>query len=663
MKKSYLFVLCLTTALTVPYARAQSNQYITQSQVNQPGGVAGLDASGAVTATVKNDTVSARQSVDSGDMPLSPRWSWTGWTGAPGHMGGPRITLETPHVDMNVQVADHMASFGGHQFYDSIFSKFYALPYGVGDKGGCVQSISMSAAPGTAVNCGAGGWDAVTQFLLATNNPPWYMAGADIPDENGKTHAVTFTARGAIVRPALPSSYLQQMHPDMHVMTNIVAGSTIFSGVSLSGDPKHRNQDQQFYGNTYISSESGTDADGSFTKFYMGGQWQPINGNSVPDGHVPSLGAPSSDQRTDALDRVEYSQLKSPALLFGVYTKHFTRNTACLVNANYGTGGSGSAAFGPSRKCDEELDNWYYGPDYGATMHGLTIGLAGNIPSDDSYGMAVAGAWPTGMRVWLGSNGIDIDGDEYVTGSRVGAVPALGNKKALAEWWQEPSAGVGYIESVKLWSQIDGVSDKHNSLTQADAASAQDVSYWFGPRQSASKYNIDGNFEAALAFNPAWSKNGVALCGINANKFFGNNLNGTACLTVNEWGDTSTSGTFSAQNGIKLKGEIDSSGGATFGGNIAISSGKSLFLKPAASNAPSVFAYGDISSVQKAPTLRISNSKGGWSYLRIDSVIGTLATPASSSAPCDPGQSQDDQGYHYVCTSPNHWRRIALQDF
>lgn len=43
--------------------------------------------------------------------------------------------------------------------------------------------------------------------------------------------------------------------------------------------------------------------------------------------------------------------------------------------------------------------------------------------------------------------------------------------------------------------------------------------------------------------------------------------------------------------------------------------------------------------------------------------VETLTTPASSSAACSAGQFTDDGSYHYVCTSTNHWRRVALTDF
>jgi hypothetical protein len=42
---------------------------------------------------------------------------------------------------------------------------------------------------------------------------------------------------------------------------------------------------------------------------------------------------------------------------------------------------------------------------------------------------------------------------------------------------------------------------------------------------------------------------------------------------------------------------------------------------------------------------------------------GTLRTPASSKAPCTPGDTTDDADYHYVCVGPSHWRRVALTDF
>lgn len=41
----------------------------------------------------------------------------------------------------------------------------------------------------------------------------------------------------------------------------------------------------------------------------------------------------------------------------------------------------------------------------------------------------------------------------------------------------------------------------------------------------------------------------------------------------------------------------------------------------------------------------------------------TLSTPASSSAPCTPGQFTDDASFHYVCVAPNSWKRVALSTF
>jgi hypothetical protein len=41
----------------------------------------------------------------------------------------------------------------------------------------------------------------------------------------------------------------------------------------------------------------------------------------------------------------------------------------------------------------------------------------------------------------------------------------------------------------------------------------------------------------------------------------------------------------------------------------------------------------------------------------------TLTTPASSSAPCNAGDFTDDANFHYVCTAPNTWKRVALSTF
>lgn len=480
---------------------------------------------------------------------------YNGWQGdISSHIGGSSVTIGMPIPNM----ADNMAMFGGHRLMDSVFSKFYALPYGVGDKGGCVLSVVMTYAPSTGANCGAGGWDAVTEYELATNNPPWYMTGSSIKDENGNTHSVTFTENSAVVRPKLPESYQQFMHVGMHVLTNIVAGPTIYGGPSIDGIESHRNQDQQFYGNMLNTWSEGSDNLGTYTRFNMVGQWQPISGEPVDAGHVPYIGknnTKSNIHKIDSLDKVQYKEFNSPVLVIGTYIKHFTRNTSCEVIVQNGTDGTAVKRYGPSRKCDEELDNWYTGPDYGATMHGLTIGAGfNNKVSNDSYGLAIAGPWPVGARVWLGSDGIDFDGDEYVTGSRKGSSAVVGSKKMIAQWWQEPTANIGYLESVNLWAQTDSISEQNNGIVNGPAANGQDISYWFGPRQSASKYHIDGMFESAIVFNPSWSKNGSAICGSKASGYFKGSLSGTACLTVGEWGDISTTGSVLIGNNIELKG-------------------------------------------------------------------------------------------------------------
>jgi hypothetical protein len=54
----------------------------------------------------------------------------------------------------------------------------------------------------------------------------------------------------------------------------------------------------------------------------------------------------------------------------------------------------------------------------------------------------------------------------------------------------------------------------------------------------------------------------------------------------------------------------------------------------------------------------------GFSFLNTSGIFTeVLSTPASSSAPCTPGQFTDDANYHYVCTAPNTWKRVALSTF
>ncbi|MBS1045671.1 hypothetical protein [Gluconobacter cerinus] len=561
---------------------------------------------------------------------------------------------------------------GGHRILDSVFSKFNAAPFGVGDNGGCVLSVVMTWGPTGAANCGAGGWDAVTEYELATNNQPYYITGGGFADENKVQHSVTFTVNGAYIRPALPASASLFLFQNMHIMTNIVAGPTLYTGESLDGVNVHRNQDQQFYGGMMTSPpNNGTDEKGSYTHITIDKQWQPISGKPVDKDHIPAVGSINtvSSGQIDSLDQVIYRSYSSPMILFGTYIKHFTRNTSCDVtvvsNADAGTN---AKSLGPSRKCDEELDNWYSGPDYAATMHGLTIGGGfANHVSDDSYGLAIAGPWPTGIRTWLASTGFDFDGDAFKLGSRAGAPATVGAQKVIAEWWQEPSINVGYLESLKIWSQTDGISQQHNNYTNAPAATGQDISYWLGPRQSASNRKVDGTFETAVVFNPSWAKNGAAICGSEAAGFFGQPSKGTACLTVDTWGNATTSGTLTANNGAVVNGPLEISrgitagwdskfSGAIFHGDVHIINGKSLTFEGTDKK---------ISYIYKKPgniTTLTSNSDNP-QFFQANAFIGSLMTPLSSSSPCTVGQFEDDEHYHYVCVSPNKWRRIALSDF
>lgn len=590
-----------------------------------------------------------------------------GWLDDPDvHQASRKFTVGVPYKNM----APELLLAGGHTLLDSVFSKFTALPYGAGDNGGCVFSVLMSYTPLTGTNCGAGAYESVADYTLAVNNPPWYIAGAEFKDENGTSHSLTFSNHEAFLRPALPTTYMQFMHAGAHVVTNVAAGSAFRGGwPAIDGVDAHRGLVNPLYAQNLAGWRNATDSQGSYTVLTMQGQWQPFTGQlkngakNVDAGHAPSVGSNNIAAIRDSVDVIEGSfwpTKKQPFIEIGTYVKHFTRNTTCSVQVDNDE--TNPKNLSPSRDCDEELDNWYSGPDYGATMHGLTIGSQfNNKVSSDSYGLGISGQWPTGVRINIGSSSMDIDGDAFKVTPRLGPDKSIGSKQEVFEFDEEPFKNSGWTSQFKMWQQVDtnGFSDPNGYQNQ------HDTSWWMGPRYGDSIYSMSEGASngGATVYNPGWAKGGAALCGSNASKFLGKSPAGTACLTVDDWGDTSTSGTITANNGIKVVGSIDVSGGGTFGGNVNMTTGKSIFLAPAANDAASVFAYGDVSPVQKSPELHISNSKGGWSYIRVDSVIGTLGTPANSSAPCDPGQSQDDQNYHYVCTSPNHWRRIALQDF
>lgn len=62
-------------------------------------------------------------------------------------------------------------------------------------------------------------------------------------------------------------------------------------------------------------------------------------------------------------------------------------------------------------------------------------------------------------------------------------------------------------------------------------------------------------------------------------------------------------------------------------------------------------------------SIQLLSASGEAAQLKVGAVIQKLATPASSTASCNPGQMQDDSNYHYVCVASNRWKRVALSDY
>lgn len=186
----------------------------------------------------------------------------------------------------------------------------------------------------------------------------------------------------------------------------------------------------------------------------------------------------------------------------------------------------------------------------------------------------------------------------------------------MAQFFQEPMADIGYLEPAMLWSQVDTLTGYVDSSTGATTARGQDISYWFGPRQSATKYNVNGSFESALVLNPGWAKNGAALCGINAasNSITTGSTAGVGCFTVDSSGNASTNGTLST-------------------GNISVSAGDSVAIAPSSGNyIPYIYAPNDT-------TIALSNNAGpyvgikalGTSSLGSTTITGTETVTGAST--------------------------------
>lgn len=573
-----------------------------------------------------------------------------GWTDNPAvHQPARKFTFGVQYKYM----APELMLVGGHTLLDSVFSKFTALPYGAGDNGGCVFSVLMSFAPLTGTNCGAGAYEAVADYTLAINNPPWYVAGADFRDENGVSHEVSFTSREAILRPALPASYRAFMHGGAHVITNMAAGPVFRDGwPAFDGVEAHRGLSNPLYAQDLIGWHEGSDKNGSFTVLTMRGQWQPFlsrlaNGATAVDpGHAPAIGSNNIAMRPDSRDRLDttyWPGYTHPFIEIGIYVKHFTRNTTCSVQITKDR--SDPKNLSPSRSCDEELDNWYSGPDYEATMHGLTIGSGfTNKVSTDSYGLAIASQWPTGIRVNLVSSSMDFDGDAFKVVPKLGPSPIIGARQEVFEFNEEPFRDAGWTSQFKMWQQVDsnGYGDARHLQNQ------HDTSWWLGPRYGDSFYRMSdaGRTGGSIVFNPGWAKNGVSLCGDPDTPPARSVADKSAtCFVLSDQGNASLRGTLLVGGGAYAKTEI------------LLAAGKLLFVGRNPSQVVEIFQGDQRQLMIDARKLAVGGDLTARHYHE------ALSTPASGNAPCSAGDFTDDENYHYVCVAKDRWKRVRLEAF
>ncbi|RUT27071.1 hypothetical protein C0V97_02285 [Asaia sp. W19] len=107
--------------------------------------------------------------------------------------------------------------------------------------------------------------------------------------------------------------------------------------------------------------------------------------------------------------------------------------------------------------------------------------------------------------------------------------------------------------------------------------------------------------------------------------------------------------------GVGKGSEMDYSLVARAKGNVVITHGLELGSARGGQN-PRLVGQG-------ADTVQFLAASGEPARLNVGTLIQKLETPASSSAACSPGQTQDDSNYHYVCVASNRWKRVALSDF
>lgn len=496
-------------------SRNEYEEFLTRGDINSSNGVAGLDENGFITSpinpnymVIKNDIqvgIDSNKNSYAGNISETPKLTMF----KDQSFDGKNIDPYTPWYDL--------FQIGGLQANDSKFFSIYGNPYGGGNFG-AVDIVTMNGMnSGQRAGISAGdvnsirtymNFDAVARYTRTGSTPPRFIISEAIKDPDGISHKVTFNKDGATFDPALPKYWGDMLRKKMHVMTNWIGVS------NESYPPKKKNARKPI--RTYAGEIENwfTNNDGQVTGIKVNG-WGIFESKSYnlkdaekPD-QIPGITTVDGSKPELDTDRTNFGK---PALMVGVFTKAFDRNTICQINPydSYGDINNPNGTIGDQvRECEgEELDLWQFNKkDYDSSFHGYTIAMtvepgASQKLTTDSFGQWIEGgnALPTLLRLTGGywDHGISIEGQGYQINVPYTVMDNVGDVQTSYSFSQPTKDGP---PSIFAWK---GYKDREKSDNWVG------VSEHLQYKEQGSLTDEFGAIGGQLVFNPTDTKSNIS---------------------------------------------------------------------------------------------------------------------------------------------------------
>ncbi|UYH50904.1 hypothetical protein N5W20_07290 [Candidatus Kirkpatrickella diaphorinae] len=561
-----------------------------KSQLNQPDGVAGLNADAHVTAPIETE----------GDIKALGH-SYLGRL----YSGQPAIMQGVPRL-IDGAVAPTSILLGGIGYNDFAPTKITSPLIGPNDFGGCVLSVNDSPFEQYS-RCGTGFDESIGVMEKVQNRPPRLALGQDISGAerppSGATYNVFFEGTDVKIRPALAKEDAALLVPQTRIYANYYNG--------MVNTRANGSNDTPALWYSYIWNWSyGEDAQGSYTQinvstdpYNLQGGWM----HNTPDFSAVRTNIAPGQNQGDLLDHY-VSSYSHAAAFIGQVGKKFVVNSMIQLDANVPDSPTLAAE---GEELDLQLlDTAYWAHEKKFTVHGKTITLTGmDHPADDSYLERLAGTnlIKTGLKV----DGI-IYGGRPISASDSGFhLHSEGDLEAVKPGDSQLLLQVGSMNLAGVFSSLLLYGSHDHAWSPQTSGWGEEGSLHLGLQEKADQSVMAGTTVACsyctsggqIVWNPIGYHYGIGIgVGFGTNMKYG--------VLIKDDGMTV------APNGLTAQADIRATGNITSDGVV------------------SAAAY-----------------------------IEKLSTPASSSAPCQPGQFSDDAHYHYVCVATNNWKRVALEAF